>query len=340
MPSLTGPSGRRGGERFSSPLFLAFPAVASLPQAALGRFPSPVERATLPGGALLWLKRDDLDADAMGGNKVRALEFLLGGVRPGDRVLTLGGEGSTHVLATAWHARRLGARTIAVRWPHEMNAVALRVRDRAAALCDEIIRARSAPAGIARALAMRLTRRVRYVPMGGSSALGTLGHVNAGLELAAQLEAGLAPRPRYIVVPLGTGGTAAGLALGLAIAGVDATVVAARVGPRPFAGRTAVLDLAARTRRLLARATGGSVPRVPRGRLRVVHHVYGGAYGRPLAAGDQAAATLHAAAGLTLDATYGAKAAAAALDLARRGEGEVMLWVTFDGRWMTSPVSS
>jgi 1-aminocyclopropane-1-carboxylate deaminase/D-cysteine desulfhydrase-like pyridoxal-dependent ACC family enzyme len=69
-------------------------------------------------------------------------------------------------------------------------------------------------------------------------------------------------------------------------------------------------------------------------RVEVAHHVYGGAYGRPLAAGEAAAATLRAAAGLTLDATYGAKAAAAALALARAGEGPVLFWVTFDSRWM------
>jgi D-cysteine desulfhydrase len=264
VPPLTGQSGLRRGERFSSPLLLAYPAVASLPRAALGRFPSPVQHVALPGGAGLWLKRDDLDADELGGNKVRALEFLLGGVGPGDTVVTLGGEGSTHVLATAWHAGCLGARTVALRWPHEMNPVALRVRDRAAALCERVITTRTAPGAFVRALALRLARRVRYVPMGGSSPLGTLGHVNAGMELAEQIGTGLLPRPARIVVPLGTGGTAAGIALGLAIAGVDATVVGARVGPRGFVSRAAVRTLAARTRRLLARVTGAAVPGVPR----------------------------------------------------------------------------
>ncbi len=334
MP-LTGQSGRRHGERFSIPLRLRFPGTADVPRASLGRYPSPVERVALPDGAELWLKRDDLNADAFGGNKVRALEFLLGGVGAGDTVLTLGGEGSTHVLATAWHARRLGARTVAVRWRHDMNPVALRVRDRAAALCDEIVTARTAAGGVLRAQLMRLTRRARWVPIGGSSPLGTLGHVNAGLELAEQIATKRLPRPTRIVVPLGSGGTAAGLALGLAIAGVEATVVGARVGPRLFVNRRQVLRLARRTGRLLAGATGAAVPRVDPARVEVAHHVYGGAYGRPLAAGESAAATLRAAAGVTLDATYGAKAAAAALELARAGEGPVLFWVTFDSRWMS-----
>src|SRR3712207_1682747 len=157
------------------PLRLRFPGTAAIPRASLGRFPSPVERLGLADGAELWLKRDDLNADAFGGNKVRALEFLLGGVGAGDTVLTLGGEGSTHVLATAWHARRLGARTVAVRWRHDMNPVALRVRDRAAVLCDETVTTRTAAWGVLRAHLMRLTRRARWVPIGGSSPLGTLG---------------------------------------------------------------------------------------------------------------------------------------------------------------------
>ena len=88
------------------PLFDRFPALRRLPRAALGSFPSPVEH--LPGASgrpPMWLKREDLDVEPrhLGGNKVRALEFLLGDVRPGDIIVTLGGEGSTHVLATAVH---------------------------------------------------------------------------------------------------------------------------------------------------------------------------------------------------------------------------------------------
>src|SRR5256885_1804915 len=54
-----------------------------------------------------------------------------------------------------------------------------------------------------------------FVPLGGSTPLGTLGHVNAALELAEQVAAGALPEPAAVVVPLGSGGTAAGLLLGL-----------------------------------------------------------------------------------------------------------------------------
>src|SRR4051794_31686682 len=124
--TTSAPLAPRGGEGDDAdvsvlPLFRRFPALERLPRAPLGEYPTPVERMTgIDAAGELWLKRDDLDAPAFGGNKVRALEFLLGGVCAGDQVLTIGGEGSTHVLTTAALAGRLGARTRAIRWPHEL----------------------------------------------------------------------------------------------------------------------------------------------------------------------------------------------------------------------------
>ena len=326
------------------PLFDRFPALLAFPRAELATLPSPVERLALPGGAELWVKRDDRDAAEYAGNKVRALEFLLGAVRPGDTVLTLGGEGSTHVLATAAHGRRLGAAVVAVRWPHEMTPLARAVAERAAELATRVVRARSVVEAFVRVGAMRwraarTARRggpaTHYVPLGGSAPLGVLGHVNAALELAAQVAAGVLPAPARVVVPLGTAGTAAGLLLGFAIAGLDMTVVGARVGPRLAVTRRRTLRMAEATARLIERASGERLPRPSPRRLVVAHDVYGGAYGRPLAAGERAAALLRDAGGLVLDATYSAKAAAAALALARSAPGPTLFWLTFDGRGLT-----
>jgi 1-aminocyclopropane-1-carboxylate deaminase/D-cysteine desulfhydrase-like pyridoxal-dependent ACC family enzyme len=96
--------------------------------------------------------------------------------------------------------------------------------------------------------------------------------------------------------------------------------------------RGRALRLARAAARLVERHTGHRLPRVDPAHLVVDHDVYGGAYGRPLPEGDRAAALLRDAAGLTLDSTYGAKAAAAALRLARAGKGPTLFWMTFDGR--------
>ncbi|HEX3160370.1 MAG TPA: pyridoxal-phosphate dependent enzyme [Gemmatimonadaceae bacterium] len=317
------------------PLVERFPALGALPRAPLTECPSPVERVEVEG-ASLWLKRDDLNAPTMGGNKVRALEFLLGAVRPGDRVLTVGGEGSTHVLATAAHAARLGAHTIAVRWPHEMHPTARVVAEEAARRCVAVYRA-SLPGAVLRVAALRLRdRHLHWVPFGGSSPLGIVGHVNAALELAEQVRAGQCEPPRRVVVPVGSGGTAAGLLLGFAIAGLEVEVVGVRVGPRIGVREARVLGLAHATRQFLQRRVGAALAPIQPAGLRIVHDWYGGAYGRPHPAGTRAADLLLPASGAILDPTYAAKAGAAALALSQRADGATLLWVTFDGRGLAS----
>ncbi|HEX5435571.1 MAG TPA: pyridoxal-phosphate dependent enzyme [Gemmatimonadaceae bacterium] len=317
------------------PLIRRFPALGEIPRASLGHFPSPIEQ--LPEGEVggaLWIKRDDLNAESFGGNKVRALEFLLGAVQQGDRVLTAGGEGSTHVLVTAAMARRLGARTSAVRWAQEMNPTARLVAARASELCERIVTVHSPIVALVRAALMGARSRVYWIPVGGTSPLGMLGHVNAALELADQVAAGVLPLPERIVVPLGSGGTAAGLAAGCAIAGLETTIVAARVTPRVVVNRARVLRLARAALRLIHHHTGERLPSVQRGRVHVVHDVYGGAYGRPLPAARTGAALLERLSGVRLDESYSAKAFAAALALARRDQRRTLFWLTFDARWM------
>ena len=316
------------------PIIARFPALARIPRAELGAFPTPVQRVDLQGDALageLWIKRDDLTASPLGGNKVRALEFLLGGLAPGDVVLTAGGEGSTHVLTTATYVRSLGGITKAVRWKHEMNPSAHDVAERARAICARVTTARGPMFGLLRAYTSRRSR-IRWIPPGGTSVLGMLGHVNAALELAEQIARGEMPKPARVVLPVGSGGTAAGLALGFAIAGVDIVVVGARVAPRIAAGRARVLLLAKRERRYLERLTGERIPRVSSARVMIDHSVYAGAYGRALPGADRDAAMLQWVTGLTLDGTYSAKAFAAARSIAQREAGITLFWLTFDGR--------
>ena len=331
--SVRGESGRSD----AIPLVRRFPALAAIPRARLGRFPTPVEHLEgFQDVKLLYVKREDLSSDLLGGNKVRSLEFLLGRIGEGDTVLTLGGEGSTHVLATAVHAARLGARTIAVRWRHDMHSAADEVAARALAECEEIVTASSFLRAMPTLLRLRLTRPALYIPIGGSTALGTLGHVNAALELAEQVDAGELPHPHRVVVPLGSGGTAAGLALGFAMAGMDTAVLGARVGPRIGANRWRVIRLVEQTRRLIARYTGRAPPTVRGDRLVVSHDLYGGAYARPHPTAEHAAVLVDALRGWRLDATYSAKAFAVALDTAAEHSTPTLFWMTFDARWMKS----
>jgi D-cysteine desulfhydrase len=298
---------------------------------SLGQFPTPVQLlAELAPN--LWIKRDDLAADPMGGNKTRALELLLAGLVPNERVATVGSAGSTHALAVATYATRFGARAFVGRWRQEMNATATEVARRIERVAERAPTYRT-PAGAHAWGWMQRARGARWIPAGGTTPLGVLGHVSAGLELAMQVQGAELPSPRQAIVPLGTGGTAAGLSLAFAIAGLETLVVGARVVPKVVGRRGRVLRLANRTARLLERLSGERVPRVDARAVEVVDETFGGAYGRESRAGRDAARRLIEATGIALDATYSAKAFALALERSAAVAPEpVLFWLTFDSR--------
>ncbi|HXY31227.1 MAG TPA: pyridoxal-phosphate dependent enzyme [Gemmatimonadaceae bacterium] len=312
------------------PLFRRFPRLASIPHVSLGAFPSPVVCTTVAQGSPLWIKRDDRNATRAAGNKLRALEFLLAETRPGDTVVTAGGEGSTHVLVTATLAAERGAKTVAIRWPHDMNEVADRVSARICGSC-RLVAAGGPLRATLRGLVMQRSGAL-WIPIGGTSLLGMLGHVNAGLELAEQVARGELPEPARLVVAVGSGGTAAGLTLGLAIAGLRTVVVGARTAPLTIANRWRLLRLVRRARLFLAARAAEEVPVVATERLQIVHDVFGGAYGRRLPAARCAPADSVERGDMVVDPTYTEKALVAAVSIAQRFEGPTLYWHTFDGR--------
>src|SRR5207245_9274538 len=98
----------------------------------------------------------------------------------------------------------------------------------------------------------------RWIPGGGAHPRAVVGHLLAGLELAAQTRP-LEP-PDAIVLPLGTGGTAAGVALAVATLGWPTRVVAVRVAALVVANRWGTPQLARGAGRPPER------PRLPLGR--------------------------------------------------------------------------
>ena len=177
---------------------------------ALGAYPTPIEHLE---GLGLWVKRDDTVGALYGGNKVRKLERLLGAARASgkSRILTVGAAGSHQVVATALYGRREGFDVEAVLVPQPPSEHGRRNLRVALAQGLEPVVATSWPA--APALALALVRGDTYfVPLGGSNALGSLGFVDAANELAGQVSSGAMPEPDVVVVAMGSGGTAAGLA--------------------------------------------------------------------------------------------------------------------------------
>ena len=307
--------------------------LGTLPRVTLGHFPTPI-LSLAPLAPSLWIKRDDLCADPIGGNKVRALEFLLGGIEKSDPIVTVGSAGSTHALAVAAYGKRLGANVAIGRWKQEMNPAALVIADKIARTSKRAPVFRTPVEAYAWAWVER-ARGARWIAAGGSSPHGVLGHVNAGLELLDQIDAGAMPEPKTVVVPLGTGGTAAGLALAFAIAGRNIEILGARVVPKIIARAPRVRALANSTAKLIERATSTTVPRVSSNAITVHHDAYGGAYARETEEARRAAAQLRTVSPIDLDGTYSAKAFTCALDAATRGV--TLFWLTFDSRTLKTP---
>lgn len=281
-----------------------------------GTYPTPVERldALSCGNAELWVKRDDLTHPLYGGNKVRKLERLFAEARRRGktRLVTVGAAGSHHVLATTVFGRREGFEVDAILVPQRRTVhVVTNLRADLAQGLRPI--GRRTYVGAALTALIRWGRDAYLVPMGGSNVVGSMGYVGAALELEAQVAAGAMPEPDWAIVTVGSGGTAAGLAAGLALTKLRTRVLGVMVAPPAFAIGALTRWLA---RRCHARA-GGRAARDAIARLTLRAEYMGAGYGEPTSRGE--AATRRAAqVGLTLDPTYTAKAFAAALDEVER----------------------
>jgi D-cysteine desulfhydrase len=301
---------------------------AAFAPCSLGAWPAPLEAHPALARALglqaLWLKRED----RTGGNKVRGLEFLLAGAPPRSVFVTIGATGSSHCLATARHARSQGLRTAVALFPQPETDASRRIMTATATAADVVVHASSMfalPWAVGRAwrAAHHLGRGTpRWIPGGGADPRAVIGHFLAALELGAQLDG----PPDAVVVPLGTGGTAAGIALGIAWLGWSTEVVAVRVAPWLVANRWRTLRLARKTVALIREA--GIEFKVPRSAIRVrVVDAMGKGYGHPTPDGERASA-LAAEHSLRLDPTYGAKAFSV-LQRADVNVQRVVFWHTF-----------
>jgi len=291
---------------------------ARLPRTALADLPTPVgDRDLRLSGAArrIGIKYDNLTSRYYGGNKLRKLEYLLrrAGDRGAQRVATFGTVGSHHALATALYARQLGLGCTCLLSHQPRTPGVTSVLGQLLHSGSEIVCYRGDYA--ARVAIMRNSVQGRdtwVIPLGGSSWLGAVGYVNAGLELAAQIAAGDATPPTKIYMAAGTMGSAAGLALGLALAGADAEVQAVRVSPSGIMNSERLSSLMRKTAVLLNRVE----PRIPadlaeRSRIAVRHEFFGDGYAKSTPATDAAIAMAREQLGLDLESTYTGKAMAA-----------------------------
>ena len=313
-----------------------------LPSVSLCGAETPIERAEAGdrGGARLWVKREDLAGTVYGGNKVRKLEWILPDVAArGGELLTLGGVGSNYLVAAALYGPAHGVSLRAVVFPQpdtehaRQNAALLNTYAASVTPAGSMV---GLPwAGLKALIAGRRAGRPwpSFVWAGGTGALGDLGWVAGALEIEAQVKAGLLPPPTDLFVPVGSGGTAVGLTLGLGLTSLPTRVHGVRVVEGAFISPTALRWLGEATARRL-RDAGADCPPYDPARLVLHDGVIGAGYGHPTPAGEAARAFARGSLGLTLDPTYTGKALACCLEwMATAQRGQNVLFInTYSSR--------
>ena len=258
-----------------------------------------------------------------GGNKPRKLAWLLADAQGKGRrtLVSAGGLATHHGLATALYGEKHGFEVTLLLVDQPLDDHAQETYARLQATAARLVHCHT-PRRAALVAPWVLARAPKpyLVPIGGSSPLGVLGAVEAGLEMAAGLQGIQVDR---LVVAYGSGGSAAGAALGLRLAGLDLPVTAVLVNDQTRTGVDRLQRLAAKALALLHKA-GADVPQLtPEPSWWELRTEWlGDGYGHATSEGADAMARIPG-----LEPVYTAKAAAAALAL----PGTSLFWHTHSG---------
>ena len=299
---------------------------------ALASAPTPLEPlpglTRLLGGPEIWIKRDDLTGLGLGGNKVRKLEFLVAEARSqgADTLVTIGAAQSNHVRLTAAAARATGFESVSILFAgHEDKEQGNLLLDRL--LDSDIVRL---PFGMDEATASKVDRAVDgtlarlresgrspyFIPAGGAVPVGCLGYLRATEELAHQ-ERRKAASIDTVVLAVGTGGTLAGLILG-----VDALrlhwrligISAMEEGMAQSAGVAPLEKLVHDAGSLI-----GYEAKITRVKWEISYGHVGEGYGVLSPEAAEAIRTVARSDGVFLDPVYTGKAMAGLIDMVRTG---------------------
>ncbi|MGB5257580.1 MAG: pyridoxal-phosphate dependent enzyme [Woeseiaceae bacterium] len=301
-------------------LAAAYPILSDrLRKMPLADLPTPVatlQLSTARGPRELLVKHDNLSSARYGGNKIRKLEYILQRARERkmSRVATFGAVGSNHALATSMMARQSGFECTCFLGPQKRTANIPRTLNMHRVIGTELVPFGSSVDRLATLRRYLHGRHCWVIPMGGSSWLGAVGFVNAGLEIASQIESGSIPMPHRIYVANGTMGSCAGLALGLALTRLPIELHAVRVVDDFVASPAAFRRLTQKTAMMLHRLDN-SLPGdlALQTRVRWRDEFLAGGYAASDETTEQAVAVGRESLGLKIESTYTGKAMAALL---------------------------
>lgn len=305
--------------------------LAAQPRIRLGTFPTPLHpapRLSAELGVEVWFKRDDLTGLGLGGNKVRALEYVLGDAhRAGaDTLVTGGGPSSNWAMLAALAARTRGLDAVLVMYgdpvPATGNLALAELAGARIVFTGDTDRT-SVDRGVAEESAKLVAdgRRPYSLGRGGATPVGALGYVAGTLELVGQLhERNLAPATVWTAT--GSCGTQSGLVAGAAWLRPSYRVVGVSVSRPVEECVRRIADTAAGACALIGVPAPIDLPDVRGDQL--------GAYGRRSDAGADATRLVARTEGVFLDPVFAAKAMAGLIAAARRTrvEGPVVFLAT------------
>ena len=333
-------------------LFTAYPQLkTSIPNIPLCDLPTPIIKLQTFGDFIrcknVYMKRDDLsgkkngnESHLYGGNKPRKLEFLLADAlqHNAKTIITYGCAGSNHALATAVYAHELGLSSILM-LKNQPNSYVVRHN----LLLDAHYGAQlqffpdNATRDIAADELLKNDTSAYRIPTGGSNAIGALGFVNAGFELAEQIKAGEIAEPDFIYVASGSCGTAAGLLLGIKAAHLKSKLVAVCVEPEETKDEVLlkIKELFIQTnQKLHALDTTFPVLEFPAEDLIINKKFCGTQYGLYTPEAASAMKLFTSLEHIQLEGTYSAKPIAAIMDDAVHGDihdTTILIWNTYCG---------
>ena len=292
--------------------------LSRFPRLELIGAPTPLEylpRLSDRLGRDIFIKRDDVTPIALGGNKLRKLEFLAAdALREGaDTLVTAGAIQSNHVRQTAAVAAKLGLHCVALlenpigttaeNYLTNGNRLLLDPFNAQVEMCDAL----TDPQAQLGELATRLEAqgfRPYVIPVGGSNALGALGYVESAQEIAQQCEGAVAISS--VVVASGSAGTHAGLAVGLEQLMPQAELIGVTVSRSVEAQKPKVVAI--------QQALAQSLELQARADITLWDDYFAPGYGTPNDAGMEAVKLLAQLEGILLDPVYTGKAMAGLID--------------------------
>lgn len=304
----------------------------------LGVWPTAIHQEDRLGSVLgasegdVWIKRDDLSGFSWGGNKVRSIEFLLGSALAEEAtdIVLAGGPSSNFAALMAAGARAVGLNVHQFSYEEEPDTPVAGLtfgRQMGATVFFTGSDDRSEMETAAESYGAQLMSegaRPYLVPRGGASTVGALGFYAAAQELQAQAGPEM---PTTIVLPLGSGGSTAGLVAGLCGSDRPWRVHAVSVSRDPASFKGAIVDKAV----ACAALYGVAIDQTEVDQRLEVHDGRDPGFARTTSEQRELMADVTATTGLLVDPTYNSKALfwlRAAISAGRFSGHPVLYWNT------------